>query len=31
MAKLDSRFLNIIATDEEASTGALDNKAVTPK
>ena len=31
MAKLDSRFIDIIATDVEASVGILDNKAITPK
>ena len=31
MAKLNSRLINIIATDAEASAGILDNKAVTPK
>ena len=31
MAKLDSRFLNIFATDEEALIGLTDNKAITPK
>lgn len=31
MAKLDSRFTNLIATDEEASAGLLNNKAITPK
>ncbi len=32
MAKLDSRFLNnVFATDEEASSGVLNNKVITPK
>lgn len=31
MAKLDSRFINFLATDEEASSGLLENKIVTPK
>ena len=31
MAKMDSRFFNIFATDEEASLGIMTNKAITPK
>lgn len=31
MAKLDYRFINFLATDEEASIGLLEDKAVTPK
>ena len=31
MAKLDSRFIDLIASDEEASAGIIDNKAITPK
>ena len=31
MAKLDSRFIDLIASDEEASAGLLEDKAVTPK
>ena len=31
MTKIDSKFLNILATDEEASVGTITNKAITPK